>query len=287
VPDTSCGNCHASYSPSDTIQPETTSDVQPSYVGQARIEFSMTDNSKVGIGTFYSQIDGGAIEIGSSILVDTLGSHTLEFWGVDQAGNEEMPHNTAAFEITGDVTPPVTTSNANTNYYNHAYIALSATDNGSAGVKATYYSLNGGPIQTYQSGSFIFVAQQPDTANYTLEFWSEDWAENVEITNIKDFTVYGTGTLRLVWYNSDIDGSPCYDDPGAKAQWTIRQGGTVVATGSDGCPDWSGVNDVVISAGRTYSVTIDWWDSYWDDWDSTYYAEVNVSTSGEVVRLPY
>jgi hypothetical protein len=247
----------------------------------------MTDYGKIGIGTFYSQVDGGAIETGSNILVDTPGSHTLEFWGVDQAGNEEIPHNTANFVTTEDVTPPETTSNANTNYYNYAYIALSATDNGSAGVQATYYTLNGGPIQTYQSGNFIVVPQLPDTTSYTLQFWSEDWAGNLESPNTKDFTVYGKGSIRLVWYNSDIDGSPCYDDPGAKAQWTIRQGGIVVATGSDGCPDWSGVNDVVISAGRTYSVTIDWWDSYWDDWDSTYYAEVNVSTSGEVVRLPY
>ena len=121
----------------------------------------------------------------------------------------------------------------------------SATDNSSGGVKATYYILNGGPIQTYQPGSAIVVTQQPDTASYTLQFWSEDLNGNVESFNTNNFTVYGNGTIRLVWGNSDIDGSPCSEDPVAQASWTIRRGLYVVATGSGSCPDWSGVDDVV------------------------------------------
>ena len=154
--------------------------------------------------------------------------------------------------------------------------------------KATYYTLNGGPIETYQPGSPIFVAKQPATVSYTLQFWSEDWNGNVETAKTKNFTVHGNSTLRLVWGNSDIDGSPCTSDPGAAVAWTIRSGTILVASGSDGCPDWSGVNDVPVSSGRTYSVTIDW---YLDGGvyveDQVVYPSVAVPNSGEVITLRY
>jgi hypothetical protein len=165
---------------------------------------------------------------------------------------------------------------------------LSATDNSSAGVKATYYTLNGGPVLAYQPGTNIVVPQLPDTTSYTLQFWSEDLTGNVEGVNTKVFTVHGQATIRLVWSNSDIDGSPCTSVPGAAVAWTIRSGTILVATGSDGCPDWSGVNDVLVSPGKTYSVTIDW---YWDGGvyfeDQVHYPSVAVPTSGEVLRLQY
>jgi len=291
-----CANCHGGYDPSDTTPPLTTSNVEPSYIGPARIEFSMKDNGKVGIGTFYSKIDGGVRQLGSSILVNTAGSHTLEFWGVDQAGNEEIPHNTATFETTADSIPPVTTSNAYTNYYNHAYITLTATDNSSLGVEITYYTLDGDPDHPikYQPGTYIVVPQQFDTKSYTLEFWSEDWAGNKESHHTETFTVYGKGTIRLVAGNSDIDGSPCPGDPAFWADWTIRRGsftGPVVATGGGSCPEdpnWSGVDDVVVSVSlEKYFVRITYWDSYWGYYDQVDLPDISVPESGAVVRVPY
>ena len=286
---TSCANCHASYSPADTLPPVTTSDVQSSYIEPARIKFWMTDNGKVGVGTIYHRIDGGPAQTGSEILVYSIGSHTLEYWGVDQAGNEELPHNGASFTIFADITPPVTTSTVVSNYYGPAYIQLAATDdNGSAGVQATYYTLNGGEVQTYEPGSFITVPQLSATTNYTFEYWSVDFNGNVETTKVKNFTVHGRSTLRLVWEDSDIDGSPCTSVPGAAVAWTILSGTTSVASGSDSCPDWSGVNDVLVSSGRTYSVTIDW---YLDGGvfveDQVVYSSVAVPDSGEEIRLSY
>ncbi|MFC1844374.1 cytochrome c3 family protein [Thermodesulfobacteriota bacterium] len=296
----SCSNCHAAYSPSDTTPPETTSDVQPSYIGSAVIEFSMTDNGgKVGIGTFYSQIDGEAPEIGSSIFVDTVGSHTLEFWGVDQVGNEELPHNTATFEITADTTPPVTTSNVQEgrNYETNVNVIFTATDNGPLGAKTTYYTVAvnpepGDPEPPTQTGNSYYIAKQPGTINYTINFWSEDWSGNVEPINTVNFTVTGgSGTLRLVWWDSDTNPGHAPDcDFGDWASWTIRRGGwsgTVVATGSgDACQGWNGIDDISVPVStQGYYTRIDWNSDGWSD--QTDFPNIIIDTPGETITLHY
>ena len=125
----------------------------------------------------------------------------------------------------------------------------------------------------------------------TLYFWSDDWAGNIETENHVSFTVTGgTGTIKLVWGNSDSGGSPCPDDPGAEASWIIGKVGsnTVVASGSGGCPNWSGVNNVAVPLSLTpYYVVINWWDSYYEDWDQTVFPSVSVTTPGQVIRLSY
>ncbi|KPK25379.1 MAG: hypothetical protein AMJ61_12175, partial [Desulfobacterales bacterium SG8_35_2] len=290
VDSSACANCHAAYNPADTVPPVTTSDAQASYVGAARINFSITDNGKVGVGITYSRVDGGETQVGSSVLITTPpGIHLLEFWSVDQAGNVESPPNTASITISEDTTPPVTTSNALSSYYGSANIILTATDNSSLGVKTTYYSLDGGPTMT---GNSVYVAQLPGTYSYALDFWSEDWAGNVETANTVNFTVTGgTGTLRLVWGDSDDSGSPCPGDPNAAANWTIRRGGAsgpIVATGAGSCPGWSGVDDVVVPVSPTpYHVLIDWWDDYWGYWEQTVFTDLDVTTAGDLLILYY
>jgi len=284
----SCASCHTGYSSSDTIPPETTSDAQSSYTGAGHIEFSMTDNGKVGIGTFYSRIDGGAITTGSSILVDTVGSHSLEFWGVDQAGNVETTVHSVSFTVNADVMPPVTTSNAQPSYSNGGVITLNATDNGTEGVKSTYYRLNGGSTQT---GTQIILPATSGTVAYTLEFWSEDWSGNVETHHTANFTVTsGTVTLRLVWSECDIypENAPAAGD---HAEWTVYRGGwagPIVATGSGASPGWSGIDDVVVPYSTTpYYVRIDWYWAANDESDQTDHQAIDASTPGEIIRLPY
>jgi hypothetical protein len=64
--------------------------------------------------------------------------------------------------------------------------------------------------------------------------------------------------------------------------------GTVVASGSGGCPNWSGVNDVAVPVSATpYFVIIDWWNSYDEYYDQTVFSSVPVTTPGQVVRLSY
>ena len=147
---------------------------------------------------------------------------------------------------------------------------------------------------------FYIVDQKPPAApsNLTAREGTNagevflDWSGNVETQNIVSFTVAsGTGTIRLAWGDSDVSGSPCPGNPEAGAEWTIRRGswsGPVVATGSGGCPNWSGVNDYSVLIGPTpYFVTIDWWDSYYWYGELTDFSNVYVTTPGQVTVLRY
>jgi hypothetical protein len=256
------------------------------YNGPARIDFSITDNDKVGIGTTFYKLDGGPATAGSYVLANTAGFHNLEFWSVDQAGNIESPTNIASFEVVVDTTPPTTTSDAKATYNQGAVITLTATDGGTLGVKTTYYRLNNDAIQ---SGTSIVIPATSGTIAYTLTFWSEDWAANVETQKSVSFTVTsGTGTIRLVWGDSDTNPAhlPTGDD---WADWTIRRGGwtgQVVAAGSGASPNWDGVDDIAVQTGSTpYFVIIDW---YWDGEEGqTSFPNVYVTTPGQVVIRRY
>jgi|GEM_PF-421747 len=291
-----CQNCHALYSPTDTSPPVTTSDAVATYVGAARISYSIAEGGEVGVGITFSRLDGGDVVYGSSFVTTATGPHTLEFWSVDQNGNVETPRKTASFTVTADTTPPTTTSNAQAQYYSNANITLTATDASSMGVMATYYRLDGGPVQT---GTYISVPMPATgTDNHTLDFWSEDWSGNVEATHTVAFDITGgTGTIRLVWGDSDITGPP---GPGSEASWEIRRGNSsgpttgVIFSGSGAYPGWDGVDEytVPVNPNYYYYVTVDWWDDYWGFWDQTVFPngsvpEVRITAEDQVVRLPY
>lgn len=290
VTESHCLNCHATYGSGDTTPPETSTNALGSYIGPARIDFSIRDNGgKVGIGRTSYRLGGGPEIGGMNVFVTAPGQHVLEFWSIDQSGNVEAPPKITSFSITQDITPPTTTSDAKASYYQGAKITLTATDNGTLGVKNTFYSLNDGPTQT---GTVATIPATSGTITYTLSFWSVDWSDNIEPQKSVTFTVTsGTGTIRLVWGDSDVSGSPCPGDPEANAAWTIRSGswsGKVVASGSGGCPNWSGIDNIAVPVTPTpYFISVDWWDSYYGFDDNTVFQDVYITTPGEITRLSY
>ncbi len=290
-----CLNCHAS--PASASLPVTSSNALTAYDGAALIRFTIAKGGKAAIGTTYYRVAGGPVLTGKTALVVAPGEHTIEFWSVDQNGLAEATHKTADFTIVEDVTAPVTTSNAQTTYYwYNASITLTATDASTHGVKATYYSLDDGPTQT---GTFVSVPAVDGVVPHTLTFWSEDWSGNVESPTTVNFTIIRqTGTIRLVWGDSDIEGQPGPDED-ESASWTVRLGGatgTIVATGSDTGADWSGVNDIVVPVRATaYYVRVDY--EYWENlgfphgWElipaSRTFPSVFVTEQGAVIRLSH
>jgi len=182
-----CVGCHAHPNAGDTTAPVTNANILSYYGGTARIYFDMTDSGKVGIGTTFRKLDGGAVAKGDMVDITVPGEHTLEYWSVDQNGNEELPHKTATFTVAPDTTPPVTTSNARSAYEGPASITLSASDASYLGVKGTYYKLNGGA--TVQGRTISIPQPASGTIAYTLEYWSDDYNGNTETHNIANFTV--------------------------------------------------------------------------------------------------
>lgn len=286
VPQENCLNCHAAYDENDTTPPVTTTNIADgaTFIGPARVKFQMTDNGKVGLGTTFYRMDNLSFDVfaGAEVFVTEPGTHELEFYSVDQAGNQESPTKLVFFEVVEDTENPVTTSNIidGAVYYNGALFSLNATDNGTLGVKNTYYSINGGSAET---GTTIAMPNTVGTFIYTINYWSEDWAGNVEPVNSAAVTVKsGTGTIRLTW-----NGGPGPDD---YASWTVRRGGatgTIVATGSGGPGGgWDGIDDIPVSITPTpYHVTINWeWQGYPGQ---TIFNNVVVDDPGEVVELVY
>ncbi len=89
--------------PVDATAPTTVSDAVATYVSTAAIKLTATDAGS-GVAATYYRLDGGAQTAGTSIAVTALGSHTLQFWSVDVAGNIEAA-KTVNFTVTAPEPP--------------------------------------------------------------------------------------------------------------------------------------------------------------------------------------
>ncbi len=172
----------------DTTAPTTLSNAVATYVSNATITLSATDNAGgSGVAATYYRLDGGVQTAGTSISTSVVGSHSIEFWSVDVAGNIETPHKTASFTVTApvpDTTAPTTVSDAKPTYVGTAFLKLTAVDTGGSGVAFTYYILDGG-VQT--AGTTVLTSS---VGTHTVEFWSVDVAGNIETPhNTVTFTV--------------------------------------------------------------------------------------------------
>ena len=275
-----CLNCHATPVSGYTSLPLTTSDAQGSYNGPAQIHFSIKESGdKVGIGRTFYNLDG-VPGTGSEVVVATGGPHTLEFWSVDQYGVSETSHNTVYFTVTEDTTPPTTTSNVQALYYNGGVITLSPSDDSALGVKNTYYTLNGGLPQT---GTTITLPTTSGDFNYTLVFWSVDWAGNIEAQNTASFEVRnGYRTLKMVWGQCDTNPSEC-PVSGDHVTYTIQSSSYSKTYTYSGGSGWTGIDTYSLPLRPVpYTITGTWDSVYWGDGGDIGPTTVDFSTTDAV-----
>lgn len=183
----------------DTTAPTTVSD--PEWASGAGIDlWLVASDDTPGPVTTYWRI-AGADDFHEGTLVDLpaptgygYSTTMVEYWSVDSAGNEELPHHTESVirfvqpPVVPDSAPPVTTSNAVGAYAGTATVAFSATDDSDDAV-VTLWSLDGGPLGT---GTTVVVAApaEPEEAGYhTIVFWSVDAAGNEEAHKSVTFLV--------------------------------------------------------------------------------------------------
>jgi hypothetical protein len=87
----------------DRTAPITTSNAPVGWQSaNVSVHFTANDNL-AGVATTYSKLDGAGSVSGTDITVTAEGTHTIEFWSVDAAGNAES-HHTATVQI--DKTKP-------------------------------------------------------------------------------------------------------------------------------------------------------------------------------------
>jgi hypothetical protein len=271
---------HVSTFTLDGTAPTTASDAQPSMPSPAAISFTASDGpSGSGVGSTFYRVDGGAQTAGSSVTVYRAGSHTVEFWSVDNVGNIETPHKTTTFNVTAtDFIAPSTSSDASATYVATATVHLTGADNpGGSGVDATYYKLDGGAQKT---GNTVIV-ESPGA--HSLEFWSVDRAGNVETPHkTAAFTVTvpgGSGTIQFAW-----------DNPPAGA-WTYYyvydiydSQDRLVASGYNET-GWFTVNVPVSS--QPYKLRAHWLDPEDPGYPVWSYGQALIDTPGKVVTWYY
>ena len=84
----------------DGTAPITTASVASPYSVISMIRLAAVDEAGgTGVGHTHYAVDGGAIQEGTGVHVRAAGGHKVEYWSVDRAGNEEIPHHTASFSV--------------------------------------------------------------------------------------------------------------------------------------------------------------------------------------------
>jgi hypothetical protein len=143
------------------------------------ISFTAADGAGSGVDKTYYSVDGDApaIAMGNLFLVSGEGTHTLSYWSVDKIGNVEDEHSGT---VNIDTVAPTATAagldpSAGSWTSGTRTVILGAGDGSGSGVKAIYYTLDGGPRQTY-AGEFDVAGD----GAHVVTYWAVDYAGNVE-----------------------------------------------------------------------------------------------------------
>lgn len=124
----------------------------------------------------YYRLNGGAWQTGSRFQVTADGTHLIEYFGQDVAGNRTA---TGAQQVRLDATPPSTAyviegSQGQDGWYTSPLTVRLVVNDPASGAQATYYRVNNG---AWQTGTQF---QLTGDGLYTISFYSVDVAGNVE-----------------------------------------------------------------------------------------------------------
>ena len=179
---------HTAYLNIDAMAPTTTSGLAPDDAsGWTRttpqtvtlVATDVTSGMSGGSSATYYRIDSsGDYGVYSEPLsIATAGSHRVDYYSVDTAGNAETPRSGY---VNIDLSAPVTSADGlqttdHTGWRNSAQpVTLTASDTES-GAGPTYYTVDTGDRQTYD-GPFSIA----DAGSHTVTYWSVDALGNAE-----------------------------------------------------------------------------------------------------------
>ncbi|NOZ05241.1 MAG: hypothetical protein GXP41_02660 [Chloroflexi bacterium] len=153
------------------------------FTSSVTVTLSPTDATS-GVAQTKHRLDGGSWQTGTSLLVSAPGTHTFDYYAVDQAGNVGSVL-TAALKL--DLAPPSTTytisGTAGTDgWYSSdpVTITLVATDSTSGPAQTFYTTASGMSVQStnaWNAGSVFTVTGE---GTHTFQFYSTDAAGNAE-----------------------------------------------------------------------------------------------------------
>jgi hypothetical protein len=164
----------------DTTPPVTTSDAPSGWSKEAVTVHLVAADSQSGVANTWYSINGAPYIEGTSLRVESDGVHTISFYSVDKAGNQEEARTRT---VMVDKTAPVTTAVAapsqpdgNNGWYVHPVtVSFTAADNLTNEVKTEYSMDEGKSWQVYTAPVTLIQDNK-----YTVKYRSMDYAGNVE-----------------------------------------------------------------------------------------------------------
>jgi hypothetical protein len=133
------------------------------YMSPVNVDLAATDDAS-GVAATYYALDNGAEQAGTSVDVTTEGQHSVTYWSVDRAGNEEQKHT---LTVNMDKTAPTVTYSV---YSGAVYtidqmidIKCEATD-ALSGVASTTCENITGPAYSFGLGNHTYSATATDNA---------------------------------------------------------------------------------------------------------------------------
>ena len=160
------------------------------YQNPAQVSLTSSDGAS-GVANSFYKIDGGVVQTyAAPFNLSGDGSHVVNYWSVDTAGNTEAQQSvTVQIDTTSPSTQISTTGTSGNNgwYRGPVQVSLAGADNQS-GLANTFYSLDGGPTQTYSSALAVSSEGQ-----HQLSFWSVDRLGNSETHQTVTIKIDQTG----------------------------------------------------------------------------------------------
>ncbi|MBM7800514.1 hypothetical protein JOE57_003435 [Microlunatus panaciterrae] len=149
------------------------------YGDAVQVNLIGSDNLSGIAATMYSVDGGAAQDYSRTFSFGTEGTHKISFWSTDGAGNVETAG--APITLSIDKTAPTTTvinpiSPASGWFVSSGIPFAFDANDATSGIKATYYTVDGGARQTYGEP---FTADL-STGEHTVVYWSVDLAGNEE-----------------------------------------------------------------------------------------------------------
>lgn len=199
------------------------------YSGDVEVTLEVTPTAS----TIYYDIDGSGTAEYTAPLVfgSTEGTHTLEYWGVNVAG-EESPHHFAEVKI--DKSPPSTDHNISKSPYVGSAVVTLQPDDTYSGVAETLWRLDGG---VWRSGTTVYCST---IGLHTLEYFSVDNVGIKEDVRSGEFSIEAAASPGF----TPVQGDDRYKTAVAASKQAFPDG--IVS------PDPEGYRTAVVATGQNW-----------------------------------
>ena len=181
----------------DSVPPVATASLSGStgsanwFVSPVDVTLTATDDSS-GVASIHLQTDGGPWQLYSNpVTVQGDGSHTIDYYATDLAGNNESTQ-TATFRV--DTGAPVSSSQVagtlanDGSYVSSVTVTLTSSD-ATSGVQSEQYRIDGGPWRTYSAPFTV-----GGNGTHMLDYYATDVAGNSE--SVRGLSIWITGDLH-------------------------------------------------------------------------------------------